>query len=572
MFSLRLCAQFPRKTHILVKQRTLPMTRFISLTGFILLSLACRESQVADKVFIGKIWTANPASPYAEAVAVVADTIVAIGDATDIRKWIGENTQVTEVADTNLIVPGFIDTHTHFVDGGMALSSVQLRDAKTPAMFIARIREFAKTIPKGSWITSGDWDHENWGGQLPTRDWIDSVTTDNPVWINRLDGHMCLANSKALQEAKIDNEVKDVTGGAIVRDKSGRITGIFKDNAMGLIGRAVPPPSSDRNDKALAAAMDYVAERGVTSVHNMSGYHDVFQRARKAETMKTRIYAGMLLKDWSLLSNQIKENGRGDKWLRIGSLKEFVDGSLGSHTAAFFKPFTDNPRDSGFFVINDSVLYQRIRSADSAGLQLMVHAIGDKAIHTLLNIYERVAGENGERDRRFRIEHAQHIDPNDISRFAALKVIPSMQPYHAIDDGRWAERVIGTERSKTTYAFRSLLDAKARLTFGSDWFVAPPTPLEGIYAAVTRRTLDDKNPTGWMPQQKITVEEALSCYTINAAYASFEENLKGSLEIGKLADFIVLEKNIITIPPEQIRNVKVLMTVVGGKEVYRKKN
>ena len=548
------------------------MARFIFLTNFILFLLACRESQVADNVFIGKIWTADSASPYAGAIAVLADTIVAIGNARDVRKWIGKTTQVTELADTNLIVPGFIDTHTHFVDGGMALSSVQLRDAQTPSVFIARIREFARTLPKGSWITSGDWDHENWGGELPTRDWIDSVTTDNPVWINRLDGHMCLANTKALKEAKIDQRVKDVPGGAIVREGNGRITGIFKDNAMGLIGRVVPPPSPDRNDKALAAAMDYVAERGVTSVHNMSGYHDVFQRARKAETMKTRIYAGMLLKDWSLLSNRIKENGRGDKWLRIGTLKEFVDGSLGSHTAAFFKPFTDSPRDSGFFVINDTRLYQQIKSADSAGLQLMVHAIGDKAIHTLLNIYERVARENGDRDRRFRIEHAQHIGPNDIPRFASLNVIPSMQPYHAIDDGRWAERVIGTERSKTTYAFRSLLNTKARLTFGSDWFVAPPTPLEGIYAAVTRRTLDDKNPAGWMPHQKITVEEALACYTINAAYASFEENLKGSLEIGKLADFVILEKNIITIPPEQIRNVKVLMTVVGGKVVYRKKN
>ena len=547
------------------------MPRFMFLIVVVLL-YSCRQSQTADKVFIGKIWTGNPAAPYAEALAVVEDTITAVGNEAEIRKWIGGKTQVIEVADSNIIVPGFIDTHMHFVEGGMALSSVHLRDAKTPAEFITRIRDFAKSIPKGSWITSGDWDHENWGGELPTRDWIDSVSRDNPVWINRLDGHMCLANSKAIEMANIPRNIKDVPGGAIIRDKKGRITGIFKDNAMNLIGRVVPSPSPEREDKAVAAAMDYVAARGVTSIHNMSGYFEAFQRARKAGTMKTRIYAGMPLKDWNTLSVHVKNDGTGDKWLRIGNLKEFVDGSLGSHTAAFLKPFTDSPGDSGFFVINDTVLYQRIKSADSAGLQLMVHAIGDKAIHTLLNIYERVARENGERDRRFRIEHAQHIDPADIPRFGKLHVIPSMQPYHAIDDGRWAERVIGTERSKTTYAFRSLLDNKARLVFGSDWFVAPPTPLEGIYAAVTRRTLDEKNPGGWMPNQKITVEEALTCYTVNAAYASFEENLKGSLEKGKLADFVVLERNILSIPPEEIRDVKVLLTVVGGKEAFKRKD
>lgn len=536
----------------------------------VVLLCSCHRSQIADKVFIGKIWTANPGAPYAEALAVVADTIVAIGTRAELGNWIGEKTQVIEVADSNLIVPGFIDTHTHFIDGGMALSSVQLRDAKTPAEFISRIRDFAKSIPVGSWITSGDWDHENWGGELPTRDWIDSVTRDNPVWINRLDGHMCLANSKALEAANATDNIKDVKGGAIIRDKRKRITGIFKDNAMGVIDGVVPGPTPEREDKALAVAMDYVAARGVTSIHNMSGSHDVFQRARQAGTMKTRIYAGMPLRDWKRLNQQIKEKGRGDKWLRIGNLKEFVDGSLGSHTAAFFEPFTDSPRDSGFFVINDTLLYQRIKSADSAGLQLMVHAIGDKAIHTLLNIYERVAKENGERDRRFRIEHAQHIHPTDIPRFGKLHIIPSMQPYHAIDDGRWAERVIGTDRSKTTYAFRSLLDEKARLAFGSDWFVAPPTPLEGIYAAVTRRTLDEKHPGGWMPDQKITVEEALTCYTMNAAYASFEENLKGSLEKGKLADLVVLERNILSIPAREIRDVKVLLTVVGGKEMFRR--
>jgi predicted amidohydrolase YtcJ len=318
--------------------------------------------------------------------------------------------------------------------------------------------------------------------------------------------------------------------------------------------------------------MDYVATRGVTSVHNMSGYQEVFARAHQDGKLKTRIYAGMMLRDWRILHDKIQQSGHGDKWLRIGNLKEFVDGSLGSHTAAFHHAFADSPNDSGSFLIEKELLYHRIKSADSAGLHVMVHAIGDRGIYTLLNIFEQVSKENGERDRRFRIEHAQHIAPKDIARFHDLNIIPSMQPYHAIDDGRWADRVIGTERSKTTYAFRSLLDVKAKLAFGSDWFVAPPTPLEGIYAAVTRHTLDDKHPDGWVPDQKITVEEALYCYTRNAAYASFEEDIKGSIEAGKLADFVILERDITSIPAEQIRNVKVLMTHVGKGISYQDKN
>jgi predicted amidohydrolase YtcJ len=547
------------------------MKKIILILSVIGLLASCKQHPVADQVVFGKTWTANVAQPWAEGFAIVGDSVVAVGSRQEIEKWVGKETRVTEAEPGNLIVPGFIDCHTHFVDGGFALASVQLRDAKSKDEFIKRIADFAQSQPKGTWILNGDWDHENWGGELPTRDWIDAVTPDNPVWINRLDGHMCLANTAALKAAGISDKVNDVPGGTIVRDKKGRLTGIFKDNAMNMMYEKVPAPTIEQEDAALQAAMNYVAERGVTSAHNMSGYLTVFERARVAGTMKTRIYAGMSLANWKTLNEKIKAQGRGDKWLRIGGLKEFVDGSLGSHTAAFFEPFTDSKGDAGFFVISEAELYRRIKSADSAGLQVMTHAIGDKAIHTLLNIYERVAKENGERDRRFRVEHAQHIHPNDIPRFARLNVIPSMQPYHAIDDGRWAEKIIGLERCKTTYAFRALLDADARLAFGSDWFVAPPTPLEGIYAAVTRRTLDDKNPDGWIPEQKITVEEALKAYTINAAFASFEEGIKGSLQPGKLADYVILERDITEIEPSEIRKVSVLRTVVGGKPVFEKK-
>lgn len=519
----------------------------------------------ADLIVTGKIWTGNG---IAEAMVISADTIVAIGSLDDIKNF--EPTDKIESPPGQLIVPGFIDTHTHFVDGGFRLSSVQLRDAKTPNEFIERIKTYAAALPPGAWIVGGDWDHENWGGELPDRSWVDSVTQDHPLWINRLDGHMSLANTAALKAAGINDRVKDVEGGTIVRNK-GRITGIFKDNAAWYIDKVVPTPPDELEDRALDTAMAYVASKGVTSVHNMSGNMGALFRAKKANRLKTRVYAGIPLVYWKDLSDSVKAHGFGDKWLRFGNLKAFVDGSLGSHTAAFHKPFTDSPKDSGFFITPPEELYKMIKSADSAGLHLMVHAIGDRAIHSILDVFERVGKENGQKDRRFRIEHVQHIAPEDIPRFASLGVIASMQPYHAIDDGRWADKIIGAERSKTTYAFKSLFDANAVVSFGSDWFVAPPTPLEGIYAAVTRRTLDDKNPGGWVPEQKISVEQALKAYTLNAAYASFEEDIKGSLEPGKLADFVILEKDITAIDPAEIRSVKVIRTVVGGKTVFAEK-
>jgi predicted amidohydrolase YtcJ len=469
-----------------------------------------------------------------------------------------------------MVLPGFTDAHVHFIDGGFALQSVKLRDAKTKAEFIRRIGAFAKAVPAGAWILNGDWDHENWGGELPARQWIDSVTPNNPVWINRLDGHMNLANSAALKAAGVARNVKDVDGGTIVRDASGDLTGVFKDNAMGIVDRAVPPVPALLTDRALAAAMAYVNEQGVTAVHNMGSWGDLaaFERAHKAGTMTTRVYAVVPLASWKRLADTVKARGRGDDWVQIGGLKGFVDGSIGSHTAAMLEPFTDAPNDRGLMVNTEANLYAWTKAGDAAGLQVLVHAIGDRAIRTQLDIFERVASENGPRDRRFRIEHAQHIAPADMARFGALGVIPSMQPYHAIDDGRWVDKVIGPERSKGTYAFKSLLDSKAKLAFGSDWFVAPPTPLMGIYGAVTRRTLDEKRPGGWVPEQKITVEQALRAYTAGGAYAGFAEANRGVLKAGMLADITMIDKDLTRIKPEAIRDAKVVRTIVNGKVVY----
>jgi predicted amidohydrolase YtcJ len=527
---------------------------------------------VSLAIINARVWTANPSRPWASAVAISGEKITQVGSTAEIAKLL-QGAPKARVIDAHgaFVAPGFIDSHVHFVTGGFRLSSVQLRDARTPAEFIARIKAYAATVPKGAWITGGDWDHQNWGGELPRKDWIDSVTPDNPVWVNRLDGHMGLANSAALKAAGVTADTKDIDGGTIVRDAQGNPTGIMKDNAETFVDRAEPAPPKELTDRALDAAMRYVVARGVTSVHNMGSFSDLatFERAHRDGRLIMRIYAVTPIAQWERLRDTIAARGNtGDAWVRIGGLKGFADGSLGSHTAAMFAPFSDSPKDSGFFVETPANLLKFSQGADKVGLQVIVHAIGDRAINSQLNIFEQVARENGRRDRRFRIEHAQHISPPDIPRFGKLGVIASMQPYHAIDDGRWAEKVIGPERIKTTYAFRSLLDAKARLAFGSDWFVAPPTPLEGIYAAVTRRTLDDKNPDGWVPEQKINVEEALRAYTIDAAYASFEDSIKGSLARGKLADLVMIDQDLTRIPPETIRDAKILLTVVGGRIVY----
>jgi len=516
-----------------------------------------------------RVWTGDADNPWAEAVASRDGRIIAVGSDAEISVLIGAETEVISVPGS-MLVPGLIDTHVHFIDGGSGLASVQLRDAATPEEFSKRISEYAATIKPGEWIMQGTWDHKNWGGELPNRDWIDAMTPDNPVWIIRLDGHMALANSLALRLAGVDADTPDIEGGTIVRDADGRPTGILKDNAMNFVYAALPDPSPAQLDREAAAAMRHVAGNGVTSVHDMAGFSSLatYRRAKANGTLTTRIYSVIPLSNWENLRDEIAKHGRGDEWLSIGGLKGFMDGSLGSHTAAFLEPFTDAPQDKGFLVSDLEQMRAWIIAADAAGLQVMVHAIGDSAIRDLLDLYLDAEDANGPRDRRFRIEHAQHIHPDDIERFAVQNVIAAMQPYHAIDDGRWAEKVIGPERAKTTYAFRSLIDSGAHVAFGSDWFVAPATPLEGIYAAVTRRTLDDANPYGWVPEQKVTVEQALRAYTTEAAYASFEEDIKGKLKPGMLADFVLLDRDLTKIVPETIRETQVLKTIVGGNIVF----
>jgi len=531
----------------------------------------------------GKIWTENPQQPEAQALAVAGQRIVAVGSNDEIKKLAGPDTKILDLAGRR-VVPGFNDAHVHFFWGGQGLASVQLRDVTSRQQFTRRVADYARTRPSGEWIMVGSWDEQKWNPvALPTHEWIDAVTPNNPVWVNRSDGHMSLANSLAMKLAAVNKNTPDVPGGVIVRDTEGNPTGIFKDAAKDLIEKVVPPPTDAQVDAALLAAQQYAIDNGVTSVQDMgfTGEHGAdlqalvlrgYQRLMTAGKWKVRVSARFPLDHYRRLADLGIMANFGNDTLVMGSLKAFADGSLGSGTAWFFQPYDDAPDTSGTpteQLAHQEAFYADLKAADRAGLHIAVHAIGDRANKTILDLYQRLEQENGPSDRRLRIEHAQHLRPEDIPRFAQLKVIASMQPYHSIDDGRWAEKRIGHKRSETTYAFRSLLDAGAVLAFGSDWFVAPINPLEGIYAAATRRTLDGKNPNGWIPAQKISLKEALHAYTAGSAYAESQEDSKGSIELGKLADFTVLSDDLFAIDPANIGSVKAVMTVIGGEVVKK---
>ena len=522
------------------------------------------------------IHTMDPQQPTAEAVAIYGNRIVAVGTTKEIKKLVGSGTRTID-AKKQLVLPGFNDSHVHFLSGGFQLSSVDLRNADSPEEFAERIRRFAEKLPAGRWITGGDWDHERWNNTpLPTKDLIDRFTPNSPVFVSRLDGHMALANSLALKLAGVTRQTLDPAGGLIVRDpRSGEPTGVLKDAAMSYVWNVIPDASFEEKLAAARAATEHAARLGVTSVQDMSAGVDVgvYQTLLDRGELKTRIYAISPLPAWERLARTGVRAHFGSDMLRIGGLKGFADGSLGSTTAFFYEPYKDAPNTRGLAgdeMFPEGAMRNRVRDADRSGLHVMIHAIGDQANDLILTLFEQVKRENGDRDRRFRIEHAQHLRPQDIPRFKGAGVIASMQPYHAIDDGRWAEKRIGKERAKTTYAFRSLLDSGATLAFGTDWTVAPLDPMLTIYAAVTRRTLDGKNSKGWIPEQKISVEETIRAYTVGSAYAEFQENVKGTITPGKLADLVMLSRDIFKIDPKDIEKTTVVLTIMDGRVVYEK--
>ena len=538
-----------------------------------LVSAESAASPAADLVLRGgRVW-AGKGRPAATAIAVKDGRVAALGSDADVQPLIGPGTRVVDLHG-RLVVPGFNDAHVHFLSGGFGLLSVDLRDARDEQDFAARIGAHARTLPRGTWIQEGNWDHETWPSKaLPTRALIDAVTPDHPVFVQRLDGHMALANSLALRLAGVTRESKDPDGGTIVRDAAGEPTGILKDNAEELVTRAIPEPSREMNLRAARAALKEAARVGVTTIQDNSSVDALrtYQDLRAAGELTARFYV------WRYASSALEplekaglRTGLGDEWIRLGALKILSDGSMGSGTAAFFDPYTDDPKTSGLLLYPVPELERLIREADAAGFQLAVHAIGDRANSLVLDAFEKAAAANPARERRFRIEHAQVVRKADLARYRRLGVIASIQPSHGIDDMRWAERRIGRERSRDAYNVRSFTEAGIPVAFGTDWFVEPLDPRLGLYAAVTRERPEGGPAGGWFPEEKIALEDALDLYTRGSAYAEFAEKEKGTLAPGMLADLVVFAADLFRIPPRQILATPVDLTVAGGRVVYER--
>ncbi|HVB37594.1 MAG TPA: amidohydrolase, partial [Vicinamibacterales bacterium] len=502
------------------------------------------------------------------------------GTSAEIDRWRGAHTKVID-AGLRGVIPGFDDAHVHLLDGGEALDEVHLKDAPSPQVFARRIGDEAKKIGAGTWVLGRSWDEEAWTpAALPTRQLVDPLTPDNPVFVTRYDGHEGLANSVALKLAGVTAQTPNPPGGEIVRDAKGNPTGVLKDAAMGLVAAVIPPVSPAERMRIVQQALQHAASLGVTSLQDMNPSYAtlaVYQQLAEEGQLTARIYVAPIETRWQDQARLGIRHAFGSPFLRYGALKGYADGSLGSRTAYFFRPYADDPGNRGLLTDEMqplSAIQQRLTAADAAGLQICMHAIGDEAVSMVLDLYQHIEDTNGPRDRRLRIEHAQTVAPADFDRFAKLHVIASVQPYHAIDDGRWAEQRLGPERSKTSYAYKTFLDHKVRLAFGTDWPVAPLDPIQTLYAAVTRATLDGKHPDGWEPAQKLTLADALRAYTAGSAYAEFQDQEKGTIAPGKLADVVVLSADPfqfdISVAPATIRTLKVDMTFVGGKMVYKR--
>lgn len=523
----------------------------------------------------GKIWTVNKKQSWAEAVAISGNKIIAVGNSSQIKQFIGPKTEVIDLKG-KFALPGFNDAHVHFADGSFALESVDLRDASDEQDFVQRVQNYTQKIPPNTWILRGNWNHENWQSRkLPTKELIDPVTPNHPVFINRLDLHLGLANSLALKLAGIDRDTPDPPGGEIRRDpKTGESNGILIDRAWDMILRVVPPASFEQTKKILKHGLNYAAKFGVTSFQDNSSAMDVrvYQALLQEGQLTARVNAWRLAE----LLDEYKNIGItadfGNDMLHLGTIKIYTDGSMGAHSALFHEPYTDDPSIKGLAIYNQDELNQLIESGDAAGLQLVIHAIGDKANTLVLDALEQAYQKNGHRHRRHRIEHAQVVTPTDLKRYKKLGIIASIQPSHCIDDLAWAEQRIGYERCKNAYRVGSFLNSGIPIAIGTDWAVEPLNPLLGLYAAVTRENIHGNPVGGWFPSEKITIEQAIEGYTLGSAYAEFAEHKKGSIEAGKLADVVVLSQNLLKISPKEYLSTEVLYTIVDGKVVYKKNN
>lgn len=542
-----------------------------------------------------RIWTNDPANPIANSMHICDGVIAAVGDHITSTCPNATRSSVTLDFAGARIIPGLIDAHLHLVSGGLQRSRLNLRDVPDRDAFIDAIAQRSKQTPKGQWITGGRWSTESWPDPAqPTKEWIDKVTPDHPVLLSRMDGHGALTNSVALRIAGIDRDgPPDPPGGVIERDPAtGEPTGILKESAIGTVSKHIPPPSDAELDAALAAAQVEAHRHGITGVHTMSPYRELatIDRARDAGQLTLRVRYYISEDDWREYLDKAKAH-RGDDMFRVCGFKQYADGSLGSRTAYMAVPYADNPDDKRDWrgvarevFAEEGKLEEMVESAYAAGFGSAIHAIGDLANHTVLEIYEITLAQDETREaannpkskiqnlkssHRLRIEHAQHLLPSDIERFARLGVVASMQPLHKADDARYAEKAIGPERCKTSYAFRSLLDAGAPVAFGSDWPVVSINPFLGIHAAVTARSLDGDV---FVPEQRISVEEALQAYTSGAAHAAGDDQRLGRIAPGYLADFVILEDDILTIDPDELSKVRVKATYVNGRRVWSSGN
>ena len=557
----------------------------ISLSVFIMVTIgAYAQIQKADLVIInGKILTIDKDNPIAEAIAIKGEEIIAVGKTSEISLLIEKCCTIVIDASGRLVIPGFNDAHVHF--GPLDPDYIELRYTTDPSVITQKVKAQVEKSRPGELIKGGHWEHEMFiDKKWPTKELLDKVSPDNPVMLTRADGHSVLVNSYILKASKITKETPDPFGGVIQKDPvTGEPTGIFKENAGELIRTGEVKPSrtaeeaSARQWKGYLLALKEARELGVTSVQ-VPGAADfkAYEKLQKDGELTCRIDIGKSLTDDTILLKkylELEKRYPGEaNWIRFGYLKAFMDGTIGSGTALMFEPFTDNPSTSGLALIPYEKMEKMVIAADKLGFQIGIHAIGDKGNNWVLNAYEKAELLNGKRDSRHRIEHAQTLQPSDIPRFASLGVIASMQPTHCISDKKFCEKRIGTERAKGAYAWKSLADAGAILAFGTDYQVEPLNPMEGLYAAVTRKDRLGETGEGWHPEQKIKMEDAITYYTLGSAYSQFMENRKGMIKTGYLADIVIVDKDLLTIPENEIMKTKVDYTITGGKIVYTSGN
>ena len=532
--------------------------------------LKCSSVETADTIYFnGNIYTGSKENTRKNYIATKNNLILELG-IDNYNHLIGSSTKLIDLKN-NFLLPGFIDNHTHFIYGGTTLNNISLQNSVTKNEFIDSFKQYISNINNGQWIQGGNWDHENWGGVIPNKSWIDSLTNNFPVLVSRVDGHMALANSKALEKANINKNTPNPVGGEIVKDiNTGMPTGILKDTAIDIVRKLIPKQSHSEQDSILKTSMNYASSQGITQIHDMASWDDLQTFRRNKNKLTLRIKAYTWYEDWEKIIDLIDRYGIGDNILRWDGIKAMIDGSLGSRTAWMHNHYLDDKNTNGIMRIKDTNSFKdMIKILDKKGIQLAIHAIGDKANDWIINQSMNLNKINGMKDRRIRIEHAQHLTNDAIGKIVNNKIIPSMQPYGCIDDTRWMHKRISSDLMSRTYIFKTFIDENVNLTFGSDWDVTPLNPLLGIYAAVTRKTLDGSNPEGWNPEQKLTVEEAIACYTKNNSYAVFSEDKLGVLQKDMFADFVVLSNDITSIKVDDILKTRVLKTIFNGKEVFR---